>query len=141
MLSTASGATSLIAARISLSLGCISFGVVAMYSSTFLAFIMALNNLSVHFSSLRVICSSGGSAVGGEELREARISRCDWASLSSNPLVIKHHDKEWGVPVRDDRTLFEFLVLEGAQAGLSWETILNKRDNYRNAVHNFQRAK
>ncbi len=52
--------------------------------------------------------------------------------------MIEYHDKEWGVPVRDDNTLFEFLVLEGAQAGLSWETILNKRVNYRKAFHNFQ---
>jgi len=52
--------------------------------------------------------------------------------------MIEYHDKEWGVPVHDDNTLFEFLVLEGAQAGLSWETILNKRVNYRRAFHNFQ---
>ena len=52
--------------------------------------------------------------------------------------MIEYHDKEWGVPVHDDKTLFEFLVLEGAQAGLSWETILNKRVNYRKAFHNFQ---
>ena len=52
--------------------------------------------------------------------------------------MIEYHDKEWGVPVHDDNTLFEFLVLEGAQAGLSWETILNKRVNYRKAFHNFQ---
>jgi DNA-3-methyladenine glycosylase I len=54
--------------------------------------------------------------------------RCSWATT---PESIRYHDEEWGVPVRDDRTLFEFLVLEGAQAGLSWETILRKRDNYR----------
>ncbi len=55
--------------------------------------------------------------------------------------MIEYHDKEWGVPVHDDNTLFEFLVLEGAQAGLSWETILNKRANYRKAFHNFQPGK
>ena len=60
--------------------------------------------------------------------------RCNWAS---NPLAISYHDKEWGTPVHDDRTLFEFLVLEGAQAGLSWDTILQKRDNYRKAFNNF----
>ena len=52
-------------------------------------------------------------------------------------MSIRYHDEEWGVPVHDDRTLFEFLILEGAQAGLSWETILNKRENYRGAFDNF----
>ncbi len=51
--------------------------------------------------------------------------------------MMRYHDEEWGVPVHDDRTLFEFLILEGAQAGLSWETILNKRENYRAAFDNF----
>lgn len=51
--------------------------------------------------------------------------------------MIRYHDEEWGVPVHDDRTLFEFLILEGAQAGLSWSTILNKRENYRKAFHRF----
>jgi len=60
--------------------------------------------------------------------------RCAWAS---NELSIRYHDQEWGVPVHDDRTLFEFLILEGAQAGLSWNTILNKRDNYRRAFDGF----
>jgi DNA-3-methyladenine glycosylase I len=60
--------------------------------------------------------------------------RCTWAS---NELSIRYHDEEWGVPVHDDRTLFEFLILEGAQAGLSWNTILNKRDNYRRAFDGF----
>jgi DNA-3-methyladenine glycosylase I len=60
--------------------------------------------------------------------------RCAWAR---NPLAIAYHDKEWGVPVRNDRRLFEFLVLEGAQAGLSWDTILAKRANYRRAFHGF----
>src|SRR5271169_6279635 len=60
--------------------------------------------------------------------------RCAWART---PLGIRYHDEEWGVPVHDDRTLFEFLVLEGAQAGLSWETILNKRENYRAAFDGF----
>jgi len=57
------------------------------------------------------------------------IKRCDWAG--TNPRYVRYHDKEWGVPVHDDRILFEFLILEGAQAGLSWSTILNKRDRYR----------
>lgn len=61
--------------------------------------------------------------------------RCRWAG--TDPDYIAYHDTEWGVPVHDDRTLFEFLVLEGAQAGLSWLTILKKRDNYRNAFDHF----
>jgi len=60
--------------------------------------------------------------------------RCRWAT---GELSIRYHDEEWGVPVHDDRTLFEFLILEGAQAGLSWNTILNKRDNYRQAFDGF----
>src|ERR1700758_4501158 len=62
------------------------------------------------------------------------LTRCRWPS---NPLSIAYHDKEWGVPVHDDRTLFEFLILEGAQAGLSWDTILRKRDRYREAFDKF----
>ncbi len=62
-------------------------------------------------------------------------SRCGWSV--SNPLYIRYHDTEWGVPVHDDRTIFEFLILEGAQAGLSWLTVLKKRDNYRKAFDNF----
>ena len=61
--------------------------------------------------------------------------RCPWAS--GNELTIRYHDEEWGVPAHDDRTLFEFLILEGAQAGLSWNTILNKRENYRAAFDQF----
>ncbi len=64
--------------------------------------------------------------------------RCPWAK---NDLAIAYHDTEWGVPVRDDRTLFEFLILEGAQAGLSWDTILKKRDNYREAFDDFDPQK
>jgi DNA-3-methyladenine glycosylase I len=66
------------------------------------------------------------------------ITRCGWAK---NPLAIEYHDREWGVPVRDDRTLFEFLILEGAQAGLSWDTILAKREGYRKAFDGFDPAK
>ncbi len=62
-------------------------------------------------------------------------ARCAWPT--DNPLMIKYHDKEWGVPVHNDRKLFEFLLLEGFQAGLSWNTILNKRDNFRKAFDNF----
>lgn len=65
--------------------------------------------------------------------------RCTWAG--TDPLYIDYHDREWGVPVHDDRTLFEMLVLDGAQAGLSWITILKKRDNYRAAFDNFDASK
>jgi DNA-3-methyladenine glycosylase I len=64
--------------------------------------------------------------------------RCSWAT---NDLSIRYHDEEWGVAVHDDRTLFEFLILEGAQAGLSWNTILNKRENYRRAFDGFDPKK
>ena len=64
--------------------------------------------------------------------------RCGWAR---NELAVRYHDEEWGVPVHDDRRLFEFLVLEGAQAGLSWDTILKKRENYRAAFDKFDPAK
>lgn len=64
-------------------------------------------------------------------------SRCDWASTE---LMLSYHDLEWGVPVHDDRLLFEFLTLEGAQAGLSWETVLKKRETYRAAFDNFDVA-
>jgi DNA-3-methyladenine glycosylase I len=64
--------------------------------------------------------------------------RCDWARTD---LSIAYHDQEWGVPVHDDRKLFEFLILEGAQAGLSWEIILNKRDGYRAAFSGFDPVK
>lgn len=68
--------------------------------------------------------------------------RCTWASGDSVDLTYRaYHDLEWGVPVRDDRRLFEFLVLEGAQAGLSWRTVLGKRENYRRAFHGFDIAR
>lgn len=66
-------------------------------------------------------------------------NRCEWAS--NHPLNIKYHDEEWGVPVHDDQLLFEFLILEGHQAGLSWLTILKKRENYRKAFDNFNPVK
>ena len=62
------------------------------------------------------------------------MNRCGWAK---NDLAIAYHDAEWGSPAHDDRKLFEFLILEGAQAGLSWDTILRKRENYRAAFDNF----
>lgn len=65
--------------------------------------------------------------------------RCSWPN--DNPQMIEYHDKEWGVPVHNDIRLFEFLILEGAQAGLTWETILRKRENYRKAFSGFDPAK
>src|SRR5215467_13665225 len=78
------------------------------------------------------------AADGGRLYRSAMaraVSRCGWCG--SDPLYVRYHDEEWGVPVHDERTLFEFLILEGAQAGLSWNTILNKRGNYRRAFDGF----
>jgi len=68
------------------------------------------------------------------------LKRCGWASLD-DPLYRDYHDREWGVPVHDDRVIFEFLVLEGAQAGLSWGTILRKRENLRRAFDGFEPAR
>ncbi|MBI4033224.1 MAG: DNA-3-methyladenine glycosylase I [Candidatus Blackburnbacteria bacterium] len=65
--------------------------------------------------------------------------RCDWPG--NNSLMVAYHDKEWGVPVHDDRKLFEFLILEGAQAGLTWQTVLNKREGYRKAFSGFDAEK
>ena len=65
-------------------------------------------------------------------------NRCDWAQ--KNDLMAKYHDEEWGRPLHDDQKLFEFLILEGMQAGLSWQTILNKRDTFRQAFDNFDPA-
>jgi DNA-3-methyladenine glycosylase I len=65
-------------------------------------------------------------------------TRCPWATTAAS---IAYHDDEWGTPVRDDRTLFEFIVLEGAQAGLSWETVLAKRERYRDVFANFEIAR
>jgi DNA-3-methyladenine glycosylase I len=65
-------------------------------------------------------------------------NRCPWPT---NEISIRYHDTEWGAPVHDDRLLFEYLILEGAQAGLSWQTILNKRENYRAAFDNFDSEK
>jgi DNA-3-methyladenine glycosylase I len=66
--------------------------------------------------------------------------RCDWVT-GADPLMVEYHDREWGVPIHDDRKHFEFLVLEGAQAGLSWSTILKRRESYRNAFSDFDPEK
>ena len=68
----------------------------------------------------------------------ADVRRCNWPG--DDPLMIAYHDLEWGTPLRDDRKLFEFLILEGAQAGLSWQTILRKREGYRRAFAGFEPA-
>ncbi len=70
--------------------------------------------------------------------RSGEMRRCSWARTD---LSVAYHDREWGVPLHDDRALFEFLILEGAQAGLSWETILRKRENYRKAMDRFDAEK
>ena len=72
------------------------------------------------------------------EAKQENIVRCSWPS---NQVAILYHDREWGVPQHDDRILFEFLILEGAQAGLSWQTILNKRDRYREVLDGFDVAR
>ena len=73
-------------------------------------------------------------------IEKSEICRCPWVDLSK-PDYVAYHDTEWGVPVHDDRLLFEFLILEGAQAGLSWYTVLRKRENYRLAFNNFDPEK
>ena len=70
---------------------------------------------------------------------QEKMNRCEWSS--NDELMIKYHDEEWGMPVHDDKILFEFIVLESAQAGLSWKTILHKRENYRKAFHDFDYEK
>lgn len=70
---------------------------------------------------------------------DERVHRCFW--VSDDPLYVRYHDQEWGVPVYDDRLLFEFLILEGAQAGLSWITILRKRERYREVFDRFDAEK
>jgi DNA-3-methyladenine glycosylase I len=76
---------------------------------------------------------------GGGALSNDDVVRCGWAG--SDPLYVAYHDREWGVPLRDDRALFEMLILEGFQAGLSWITILRKRENFRRAFDGFEPAK
>lgn len=68
-------------------------------------------------------------------MKRSELQTCEWHS--HDPLMLEYHDKEWGVPLHDDKKLFEFLILEGFQAGLSWRTILHKRENFRKAFDNF----
>ncbi len=72
-------------------------------------------------------------------VKQKTVARCAW--VTDDPLYLHYHDHEWGIPVYDDRLLFEFLILEGAQAGLSWLTVLKKRDNYRQCFDNFDPLK
>jgi DNA-3-methyladenine glycosylase I len=72
-----------------------------------------------------------------EDIRMEILSRCGWSIADKDPMYMDYHDTEWGVPVHEDKKIFEFLVLEGAQAGLSWFTILRKRENYRKAFDGF----
>jgi DNA-3-methyladenine glycosylase I len=78
------------------------------------------------------------SVVTDQQVGSSSLKRCAWAKKE---IYIAYHDQEWGIPVHDDRLLFEFLILEGAQAGLSWITILKKRENYRQAFDNFDARK
>ena len=75
------------------------------------------------------------TTIYGDRMTDTK--RCAWPGAGTDPLMLRYHDEEWGLPVHDDRLLFEFLVLEGVQAGLSWQTVLRKRENYRKAFHNF----
>jgi DNA-3-methyladenine glycosylase I len=77
---------------------------------------------------------------GAKTMRDDHRVRCSWAEHSTESMRA-YHDTEWGVPLHDDRALFEFLCLEGAQAGLSWRTVLDKRENYRRAFHDFEIAR
>ncbi len=72
-------------------------------------------------------------------MKKKEVRRCPW--VSTNPLMIKYHDEEWGVPLHNDRKLFEFIILDAFQAGLSWNTIINKRKNFKKAFDNFDAKK
>jgi len=84
--------------------------------------------------------ADGKTFLGADMKKRETIFRCPWVDLTK-PDYVEYHDKEWGVPVHDDRRLFEFIVLEGAQAGLSWYTVLRKRENYRIAFDRFDPEK
>ncbi len=81
------------------------------------------------------VSAADAYTVGQRKKRQEMLKRCEWCG--EDPLYVSYHDDEWGVPVHDDQHLFEMLILEGAQAGLSWVTILKKRENYQKAFHNF----
>jgi DNA-3-methyladenine glycosylase I len=94
---------------------------------------------TLEFPMIVVHRSFKGCTFSIEIILDDKRRRCSWTR--QNPLMIEYHDKEWGVPVHDDRKLFEFLILEGAQAGLTWQTVLNKRENYRKAFDGFEVVK
>jgi DNA-3-methyladenine glycosylase I len=91
-----------------------------------------------HSNVARNVVEHAAAAKRNVKVAAADLVRCRWAS---NPLSIAYHDSEWGVPLHDERGLFEFLILEGAQAGLSWDTILQKRQNYQAAFDGFDPTK
>jgi DNA-3-methyladenine glycosylase I len=105
----------------------VAFGVVFEY-----ACLTDPGNIAAHWDE---IPGMNGQNRNQSAMTKKQLSRCPWCLGSE--AYMRYHDEEWGVPVHDDRMLFELLVLEGAQAGLSWSTILNKRDNYRLAFDNF----
>lgn len=84
--------------------------------------------------------ASSASPAVNQKVKHARMKRCGWAD-TGNPLMLEYHDREWGVPVHDDRKHFEFLILEAAQAGLSWSIVLGKREGYCRAFSGFDPAK
>jgi DNA-3-methyladenine glycosylase I len=86
-----------------------------------------------------VIAVTPGAGTSGTTRGNGKVGRkrCSWVGAGADALMVRYHDDEWGVPVHDDRMLFEFLILEGVQAGLSWQTVLRKRENYRKAFHDF----
>ena len=75
--------------------------------------------------------------IRSRDIVQMAINRCGWSTIPADPIYLRYHDEEWGVPAHDDRKLFEFLVLEGAQAGLNWLVVLRKRENYRKAFDDF----
>ena len=87
---------------------------------------------------MTIVFSRGWNPILSQARRLTKLRRCAWPKTD---LSIVYHDGEWGAPLHDDRALFEFLILEGAQAGLSWETVLKKRENYRAAFDNFDPSK
>lgn len=103
-----------------------------MYDCSFEALPLAKKCVSIHYEIRK-------GAFGRLKTTVDNTQRCEWCS--GDPLYEAYHDKEWGVPLRDDQKLFEFLLLEGAQAGLSWITVLRKRENYRAAYLDFDPMK
>lgn len=95
-----------------------------------------LNGVPAETGSYPAGITPRGAVTGDVSMSKESLKRCDWVG-SNNPLMVEYHDREWGVPVHDDRKHFEFLILEAAQAGLSWSIVLGKRDGYRRAFSDF----